>query len=199
MKEFALLVFVVILKTSAYSQLFNKTTYVKAEIISLSDTIKCYVMQKDYYKGNIKYKFGVEDKKVERIHESVVLSIDMGEIFFNRIYVRNTPYLMKCICKGKISIYEHLIYNYNYNSLTVTGGGLGGGPSKIETKYLVKQSKTFEIKRRKINDILNELMADDKELVENVKNFDRKDIIWDFKLKQLVNRYNRNARYNDIQ
>ncbi|WP_066633317.1 hypothetical protein [Labilibacter marinus] len=197
MEKLILLTIILFFKISTYSQLFDNAIYVKGEIITISDTIECYISYQDYYGSIIKYKLEYTDKKAIKLPSYKVLYISTGMFNkFDRIYIKEKPHLMKRLCKGKISLYIDLLSTAGGMMPTAGGGFTITGGGSEEVMYLIKDYKINRVNRKKVNNLLKELMADDQTIQEKVNNFDRKDSLWDDNLKELVKHYNRNAKYN---
>ena len=182
------LIFVLYFNTNA--QFFDDSFYSKGFIVTdNNDTINGYIESKDGYLGKIKYTLNENDKKKQKVDTKTVKYMKVGFDTFEKLNYEERSYLMKIIVKGEISFYK----NTEQRS-TMSPGGMGAAPtmsySESEVYYLVKNDKIIKIKKRKLQDLLKELMIDCQELYTEIDKLDTDYDMLDFNLKNLIVKYN---------
>ena len=166
--------------------------YFFGSIMTKTDTIKCYIEFTYSYAGKVKYKMNKEDKKSLKIDSEKIQKIKISTSVYDRInYGYGKSDLMKVLVSGEISLYR---YTYVTSSSSAPNGSndMGGSYSSSESEklFLVKNDSAIKVKKRKIQETLHILMADNEKIQSEISEFKPKNFQFERKLSQLLSKYN---------
>jgi hypothetical protein len=182
-----MILFVLTLKANA--QILNETFFMKATIITKTDTIKCFAEHKDEYEGRVKYKLGINDKKQLKIDAEKIEHIYFQADKFDRIKLKDESILMKQICVGKISLYKH-VYKVKTGAANDWSVYTGGASFENTDFYLLKNNIVTELRRTDLHKTLKELMSDNADIQSEIDKLKYNESKFEIELKDLVSEYN---------
>ena len=198
MKKFILLILLCFNFVFLNGQSTLRGGFTKGYIITLADTIHCYVLNKNnFHKGKvIKYKFTKEDK-VKKIEIDSVQEVYDNFFKFKKIVYNRRSFLVKLLIKASVSLYAldyHYEYtsgptsNYNGHSWTSTPGFTYSGDNC--DFFMEKSGNLIKINRETYKNDIKRVLKDNPEITKKIDDeiIKYKDV-YAF-IKALVNNYN---------
>lgn len=168
-----------------YSQ---KSSFVPGQIITNTDTIKCFVREQIVYSGQIEYKLHVNDAKSNKINSDEIIVLKVANDEYAQVTFNRKPHLMK-----KISLFDNPVTLYENSSVgshpAIGPAGLGAAYTSVSsTFYIVKGVEVFKLDRGGYKKRLLEAMGDNKKIEERIRELKFSDL--KFRLGALVTDYN---------
>jgi hypothetical protein len=200
MKRVIVLCFLYAFFLSVNAQFLDNSLYVKGFITTIfNDTINGYIAFDNDYFGRVKYKINKDDKKSQKIDTKHVRNLKVGNDVFENIAYKKDYYLMKRISKGEISAYKDI--RKKPSIMMPTGTFMSAGSAmptsymmtnsgEKEFYYLVKDARIVKIKKRKLKELLKELMNDYTDIYPEIDQMKTNYSTLEFQLRDLLKMYN---------
>lgn len=162
----------------------SSSQYIDAVIITAKDTILCSVENRNTYAGNITYTINDETKEM---NANNIIQLKTLINTYDNIFYLNKQYLMKCLAKGTVSLYEYTSTEDSYG--TGFDGGTGDNESEPTFYFLMRDGVLYKISRKSyITDIQDVLTRN-----VNINNLVNRLLYEEIKiiLPSIIERYNK--------
>jgi len=163
--------------------------FLKGYILTKTDTIHCYVLNKNFFASGevVKYKFSKDDQ-VQEMDIDKIIEVRDNALLYKKITFNKRSFLAIQQIKGPVSLFEvnsaYQIAGYHYSAQY----------NKKGVYYLAKADKVVRIDRDAFREEVKSVLTDDpetaKKIDEQLKNYGD---IFTY-IKALVNNYNSNMK-----
>lgn len=150
----------------------------------------------DGFDAQIYYTEQSSDKNSLKIKTADVLKLEIGSRKYQRVQ-RNSykTELMEVLIDGAISLYKYVkVVNNTAHTFSPTNNDaiLNGGVSRQTEKYFVqKKGDLIPYKKSKIEQILTLFMADNDDLIEELKALNRRKYSYFTDVQRVIRKYNK--------
>jgi hypothetical protein len=199
MKTISYFFFLLIFSANMSSQIFDYSFYTSGKIITKSDTINCFIENKDIYSNMIKYKLSNEDKKVFKIKKDDVEHLIMSTKQFDKVAISypDSAFLERMII-GEVSLYRNtfmaqspVMFMTSADPNGFSNMYVGGYSSKEVVSYFIfKGIDVLVLKKKDFHERLKQLMSDNTEIQADIDKLKFKDEMFSYRLSDVINKYN---------
>lgn len=156
------------------AQLLKEIIYLRGEMITQKDTIKCYLEERENkYSFTTRYKLQLSDKKPLKIQSKDIIQIKFnGGKIYDRIKNEDNEFvLLKRLVSGPVRLYKDNL-NYGGTTMVTPGGTMTTTGSTPDFYYLVKDDQIYKMSRLSFRESLKKIFTDNPEyekLIEEIK------------------------------
>lgn len=184
------------MSTDVVSQNLKQNVFASGTITTITDTIKGFILYDEGYLDHVYYKLDKGNKQTLKINIEHVQQIKVATSNYIKIEYKGKKHLMKLLAEGNIKLCEFtrgsrsaLNNNYSNASGLQTNNYAVHAPKKSKL-FLVKDDKVYKVKRRKLKNLLKEIMVDERDFHERINDLDTKGSLYEYHLKKLIANYN---------
>ncbi len=174
LKRFVIILLLSGISNTLFAQLLMERTYLRGEMITQKDTIKCYLEEKENkYPFTVRYKLKLNDGKPLKIQSKDIIQIKFhgGEIY-DRIKNEEDEFvLLKRLVSGPVRLYKDNLNLGGYTAVTPGGTMTTTGPTP-DFYYLAKDGQIYKMSRLTFRESLKKIFTNNPEyekLIEEIK------------------------------